>query len=143
MEILSDEQMRDALAKFRPLQLPSASSAQAAVETREASQRVRSDAGSVTLTTAEIRHLAQFVGLIVAPTDEEIDADENEEEVTIMGCPEGGVFDEETEERHRYKHVAYFTEYPEEGVCPLGPKISQNIPHHQQIVQPRGRESLT
>ena len=100
--------------------------AQAPAETREAGQRVRSDDGSVTLTTAEIRHLAQFVGLIVAPPDEEIDADENEEEVTIMGCPEGGVFDEETEGRHYYKHVAYFIEYPEEGVCPLGPKISQN-----------------
>ena len=82
--------------------------------------------GSVILTVAEIRQLANFAGLNVAPPDGKWDGDESEQEITVAPCPKGGVFDEDSNKWHHFKRIAYFTEYPEEGVYPLGDEISPN-----------------
>ena len=67
----------------------------------------------------EIRHLAQFCGMVVAePTDKEKE-DERETEITIAPWPIAGVKgDDGPLPRHR--RIAYFEEYPEEGCVPLG-----------------------
>lgn len=71
--------------------------------------------GSVTLTIDQIKDLAEMAGLKV---DSEITDDDRETEITVTLCPEKGVDDDGTIKH--YKHVAYHTDYPEEGVCPLG-----------------------
>jgi len=77
----------------------------------------------VILTVTEIRHLAMFAGLIVSPPAGTFAEDESEEKITVSRCPKGGLFDEETKTYYHYKHIAYLTEYPEEGMCPLGPEV--------------------
>ena len=75
------------------------------------------------LTVTEIRHLAMFAGLLVSPPAGNFPEDENEEEITVIRCPKSGLLDEESKQRSHYKHAAYLTEYPEEGMCPLGPEV--------------------
>lgn len=75
----------------------------------------------LTLTVKEIVDLANFAGLsVTAPTD----ADELETEISVMACPPEGVKNEGEESDpdsvSHYKHIAYVTEYPEEGCCGLG-----------------------
>lgn len=53
------------------------------------------------------------------------DADEMETEITIIDCPAGGVLDDDGKATH-YEHVAYLTEYPEEGTFPLGAELAHN-----------------
>lgn len=72
------------------------------------------------LTIKEIIRLAEFAGLEVDTVN--LSDDETESEITIMDGPEGGFFDGESLERYAGP-VAYFSEYPEEGCCPLGEVI--------------------
>lgn len=71
---------------------------------------------SITLTIREIIDLAEFAGLRLQGQAE--DLDELEHEITVEQCPARGV-DDQGVAKH-YKHIAYFDEYPEEGVFGLG-----------------------
>lgn len=73
----------------------------------------------LTLTGKEIKDLAEAVGLVIAPNDY---TDELETEMTIIDCPPSGVMDDDGKATH-YEHVAYLSEYPEEGMCPLGDEV--------------------
>jgi len=74
------------------------------------------------LTVIEIKTLAQFCGLVL--TEEcRTDHMEDESEIEVVDCPDGGIIDTDTAMVLRYDHVARFHEYPEEGVCGLGPEI--------------------
>lgn len=75
----------------------------------------------LTLTGKEIKDLAEAVGLMIQPLDY---ADELETEMTIIACPEGGVRDDDGKATH-FKYAAYLSEYPEEGVFPLGDEITK------------------
>lgn len=77
---------------------------------------IRRDA--VTLTIDQIKDLAEMAGLQVAG---EITDDDRETEITVETCSAKGVDDDGTT-RH-YRHVAYYEEYIDEGVTPLGPEI--------------------
>lgn len=70
----------------------------------------------MTLNVLEIKSLAEFAGLIVK---DQLDGDEAETKITISECPDKGVKDEESGKIIHSKHIAYFAEYPEEGVLPL------------------------
>lgn len=74
------------------------------------------------LTIAEIRDLAQFAGLVL--TDEcKSDTSEDESEIAVEECPEGGLIDTDAARVCRYAHVAYFANYPDEGSHGLGPEL--------------------
>lgn len=74
------------------------------------------------LTISEICELCKFVGLEVDPRS--IDSDQMETEISINKVPENGVYDEDDKKHIRYTgNIAHFTEYPEEGVYPLGEKV--------------------
>ena len=74
---------------------------------------------SMTLTVAEIMELAGFAGLTLHnrlnPTGDDL-----ESEITIVDAPKEGVTDETTGERVAARHLAFFTDYPEEGSIALG-----------------------
>ena len=89
---------------------------------RRERDELRAKTSRVTLSVLEIFDLAAMAGLKIEASAGE---DDEETEVTITPCPASGVIDEEDDgkakgEPKHYKHVAYFEEYPEEGVCPLG-----------------------
>ena len=74
------------------------------------------------LTIAEIKTLAQFCGLVL--TDETLsDRDEDESEIEVTDCPDGGLINTDAATVRRYAHVAYFYEYPEEGSVGLGDEL--------------------
>ena len=74
------------------------------------------------LTIAEIKTLAQFAGLVL--TDECLaDCDQDESEIAVTDCPEGGLIDTDAATVRRYAHVAYFYEYPDEGSVGLGAEM--------------------
>jgi len=73
------------------------------------------------LNAGEIKDLAEAVGLVVEPHDYEL-----EEEMIIIGCPSAGIRDDAGKVTH-YKHVAYFSEYPDEGAFPLGNEINPDV----------------
>ena len=74
------------------------------------------------LTIAEIRDLAQFAGLVL--TDEcKADTSEDESEIAVEDCHDGGLIDTDAAKVCRYAHVAYFADYPEEGSHGLGPEL--------------------
>lgn len=74
---------------------------------------------SLALTIEEIRHLAQFCGMIPQePTASEAE-DERETEIVIAPWPSKGVKGDD-EMLPPHKHIAYYREYPEEGCVPLG-----------------------
>jgi|SRR6185295_11440425 len=75
----------------------------------------------LTLTIDEIRDLAQFCGLVVQEPTASEKVEERETEIKIAAWPKKGVWDEEQKcQVPPHKHIAYFDEYPEEGVLPLG-----------------------
>lgn len=85
---------------------------------------------SVTLTVLEIRDLAKFAGITVIDNGTESEKeDEKETEIVIETAPEQGVKDEDGEgEPTHSRFIAYVSDYPEEGVQPLGVGIpSANI----------------
>jgi hypothetical protein len=69
----------------------------------------------MTLAIEEIKHLAEFAGLRV----HEMTDEDKEFEITITPCPQQGVEGDNGVIIHS-RHIAYFEEYPEEGVFPLG-----------------------
>lgn len=73
----------------------------------------------LTLTGREIKDLAEAVGLVIQPLNYD---DELETEMTIIKCPATGVLDDDGKATH-YEHVAYLSEYPEEGTFPLGEEL--------------------
>ena len=73
----------------------------------------------LTLTGKEIKDLAEAVGLVIQPLNY---GDELETEMTIIKCPATGVLDDDGKATH-YEHVAYLSEYPEEGTFPLGDEL--------------------
>lgn len=78
----------------------------------------------LTLTVAEIYDLACFAGFTINHDKRFMpDDDEMETEISIMACPSKGLKDDDGKQTH-FAHVAYFSEYPEEGGCPLGPEIT-------------------
>lgn len=76
----------------------------------------------LTLTGKEIKDLAEAVGLVIAPHDY---TDELETEMTIIDCPASGVMDDDGKATH-YEHVAYLSDYPDEGMFPLGDEVTPN-----------------
>ena len=76
----------------------------------------------LTLTGKEIKDLAEAVGLMIQPLDY---TDELETEMTIIECPSSGVMDDDGKATH-YEHVAYLSEYPQEGTFPLGDEVTPN-----------------
>lgn len=76
----------------------------------------------LTLTGKEIKDLAEAVGLVIQPLDYTY---ELETEMTIINCPASGVLDDDGKSAH-YEHVAYLSEYPEEGTFPLGDEVTPN-----------------
>lgn len=75
----------------------------------------------LTLMIEEIRDLAQFCGMVVKEPTAQEKEDERETEITIAKWHQKGVWDEEQKcQVPPHKHIAYFDEYPEEGVLPLG-----------------------
>lgn len=87
----------------------------------EAVEETKKAPDSVTLTVDQIKDLAEMAGLRV---EGDITDDDRETEITVETCPPDGVDDEGTM-RH-YRHIAYYDEYPGEGVYPLGPEIRPN-----------------
>lgn len=75
----------------------------------------------LTLTGKEIKDLAEAVGLMIQPLDYDT---ELETEMTVIKCPASGVQGDDGKVTH-YEHVAYLSEYPEEGTFPLGGEIPQ------------------
>jgi hypothetical protein len=81
----------------------------------------------LTLTVAEIYDLACAAGFVINHGERFLpDADEMETELTIIDCPNGGVEDDDGKHKH-YAHIAYFTEYPEEGSYSLGAELTPNV----------------
>lgn len=73
------------------------------------------------LTVKEIVDLAQFAGLSVVVESINVEPDTP---ITISECPQEGIFINDIE-RKRYKHIAYSTEYPDEGVYGLGDELEE------------------
>lgn len=88
---------------------------------------------SVTLRVAQIADLARFAGLFLAQSPQPA-PDELEAEITVYACPDKGVLldGEDTDPGMvaHYKHIAYYSEYPDEGCIGLGPEIA--TPAHDQ-----------
>lgn len=72
---------------------------------------------SLVLTIDEIKSLAEFAGFNVS---EQISEDDNETEITIETFPEKGIKDAGDKILVGFRHLAFFSEYPEEGAYPLG-----------------------
>ncbi len=82
------------------------------------------------LTVQEIRHLAQFCGMVIQePTAAEAE-DERETEIIIAPWPEKGVRDDDGS-LPPHNHIAYLAEYPEEGCVPLGSPNDQGEARRQ------------
>lgn len=71
----------------------------------------------LTLTIEEIKDLAEMAGLSVNKDD--LDDENKLTEIVVTACPKKGIQETDGSIVH-YKHMAYYEEYPEEGVCPLG-----------------------
>lgn len=82
----------------------------------------------LTLTIAEIKDLAECAGFTLDPASMP-DADEMETEIVVMECPKAGVRDDDGKPTH-YAHIAYFSEYPEEGSYPLGNEVRESAPYN-------------
>lgn len=78
----------------------------------------------ITLTIHEIKDLAEFAGLRVAPVSKR-DLPDMDAELTITKGPADGVRPHRPGELRRCQYVAYYTDYPEEGCHPLGPCIRE------------------
>lgn len=78
---------------------------------------------SVTLTGQQIKEAAEFLGMTVDHHDEQ---DILETQITIAECPKDGIGYDEGVCRF-YSHISYLTEYPEEGVYPLGEEKREPI----------------
>lgn len=77
----------------------------------------------LTLTVAEIKDLAECAGLVLKF---EPRSDDLETEITIIDCPKDGLLDDDNKPAH-YAHIAYFSDYPDEGSYPLGDELTPNV----------------
>lgn len=77
----------------------------------------------ITLTVGQIKDLAEFAGLTLHSRFNPI-GDELETEITVADCPTSGTTDDDGNVKH-YAYVAYMTDCPEEGCCPLGDEIKK------------------
>lgn len=82
---------------------------------------------SVTLTMREIISLVEFTGLSTINC-EGISEDELETLFTVALCPAEGVHNDgepaDPNSVSHYKHIAFCTEYPEEGCVGLGDELA-------------------
>lgn len=77
------------------------------------------------LTAEEIRHLANFCGMVIQePTTSEKE-EESDTEIVIASWPEKGVKGDDGMLSPR-RYIAYYDEYPEEGCVPLGSPIGKS-----------------
>lgn len=76
----------------------------------------------ITLTVREINDLAEFAGLVLDGNRLGPSVDEMEAEISITTEPTECKDDDGKVER--YAHVAYFSEYPDEGCMPLGEPLA-------------------
>jgi hypothetical protein len=74
---------------------------------------------NITLTIAELVDLAELAGLVI---DSVSDTDS---ELVITECPPEGVLDDDDPSPKHYRYIAYYAEYPDEGVLPLGEPLEQ------------------
>jgi hypothetical protein len=72
-----------------------------------------------TLTMEEIRHLAQFCGMVIEEPTAAEKVVERETKIVIAPWPSGGV-QRGDEILPPHKRIAYYDQYPEEGCVPLG-----------------------
>ena len=77
----------------------------------------------IILTIGEIKDLAEFCGLVLSKECIN-DTEDDDAEVSIEECPSRGILDEDDGSVKHYKKMAYFTDYPEEGVFPLGNELN-------------------
>jgi len=82
-------------------------------------KKMRVSEMTLTLTGKEIKDLAESVGLVIQPLDYGY---ELETEMTIIKCPATGVIGDDGKAAH-FEHVAYLSEYPDEGTYPLGDEL--------------------
>lgn len=79
----------------------------------------------ITLTMQQIKELAEFAGMKVEA--EGFDADDMETELTVRECPDSGIIncgeESDPDSVSHYAHIAYYTDYPEEGCIGLGPEL--------------------
>lgn len=75
----------------------------------------------ITLTVKQIADLAGYAGLVLNQRFMP-EGDDLETEYTVMECPPTGTTDDDGKVKH-YAHIAYVTDYPDEGVCPLGDEV--------------------
>lgn len=73
----------------------------------------------------EIHDLAMFCGFKF--TNDPV-GDEAETEIAVMPCPPEGVKNEDDDSVIHYRLIAYYDEYPEEGVCGLGAAMTPTPP---------------
>lgn len=89
------------------------------IRKRKAHSAVPAGSANFTLTAQEIRHLAQFCGMVIQESTASEAEDECETEIIIAPWPEKGVQGDDGM-LPPHKHIAYLEEYPEEGCVPLG-----------------------
>jgi len=76
---------------------------------------------SITLTIGEIKALTEAAGLTLT-AECLADKGEDDTEITVEECPQKGIDDDGI--LRKYRMMAYFAEYPEEGCIPLGNEIT-------------------
>jgi hypothetical protein len=78
---------------------------------------------SLTLTVRQIADLAEFAGLMV----QQPEAEDCETEITVRECPPEGITNDgepnDPNTVSHYAHIAWCTDYPEDGCVGLGPEI--------------------
>ena len=74
----------------------------------------------VILTVKQIFDLAEFAGIPVDRNN--YDKDSLDTPIAIMECPEGMKWEEEP--YAHYEYAAYYDEYPDEGMMPLGDRTN-------------------
>ena len=78
----------------------------------------------IILSIQEIYDLACFAGLSIDRSPEMMpDQEELETQITLEDCPANGLLDDDGVSFRKYRHVACFSEYPEEGYIGLGSEV--------------------
>ena len=74
----------------------------------------------VILSVKQIVELAEFAGVYIDRY--KLSKDEMETPIAIMKCPEGMKWEDEP--NAVYEYAAYYDEYPQEGIVPLGDRTN-------------------
>lgn len=75
----------------------------------------------IDLSIQEIKNLAQFAGFVI--DESALDEEDLDTEITIVPCPPDGLDDDGV--RRKYRMIAFYSEYPEEGSYGLGAEIKE------------------